>query len=75
MDRLSVRTLLIIVFTLLTVSRVGFANTNLHIALIVWRGETEAEQGFKDELKSLGYTVQYTVKNAGQDRKALRRLL
>jgi ABC-type uncharacterized transport system substrate-binding protein len=68
-------TLLLMVCALLTVSHVGFASTNLHIALIVWRGETEAEQGFKDELKALGYKVQYTVVNAGQNRKALGQLL
>jgi hypothetical protein len=68
-------TLLLMLFTLLPVSHTGFASTNLHIAMIVWRGETEAEQGFKDELQALGYTVQYTIVNAGQDEKALGRLL
>ena len=70
------RLLLLVMFSALASSIALMASDKtLHIALIVWRGETEAEQGFKDELKSLGYTVQYTVKNAGQDRKALGQLL
>jgi ABC-type uncharacterized transport system substrate-binding protein len=48
---------------------------NLKIAMIQWRGETEACKGFQAELKELGYSVQYTVMNAGQDRKELGRLL
>lgn len=48
---------------------------DLHIALIVWRGETEAEKGFKDELRELGYSVQYTVFNAEQDKSTLARIL
>ncbi len=37
---------------------------NLKIAMIQWRGETEACRGFRDEMKALGYSVQYTVLNA-----------
>ena len=47
----------------------------LKIAMILWRGETEAEKGFRQGLKELGYSVQYTVLNAGQDRTELGRLL
>lgn len=47
----------------------------LNIAIIVWRGETEAEQGFKDGLEELGYAVEYTILNADQDKKKLGRLL
>lgn len=48
---------------------------NLRIAMVVWRGETEAEKGFRDGLRELGHTVQFTVMNAGQDRAELGRLL
>jgi ABC-type uncharacterized transport system substrate-binding protein len=48
---------------------------DLKIALVLWRGETEAEKGFREGLKELGYSVQYTVTNAGQDRTELGRLL
>jgi hypothetical protein len=63
---------------LLLVTAVGVGRTNpkeLKIALVLWRGETEAEQGFRDNLKELGYEAQYTVMNAGQDRSELGRLL
>jgi ABC-type uncharacterized transport system substrate-binding protein len=33
------------------------------------------QQGFKDGLKELGYSVDYSIMNAGQDRKELRRVL
>jgi putative ABC transport system substrate-binding protein len=48
---------------------------DLKIAMVLWRGETEAEKGFREGLKELGYSVQYTVTNAGQDRTELGRLL
>jgi ABC-type uncharacterized transport system substrate-binding protein len=44
----------------------------LRIAMIVWRGETPAEAGFRDGLTKLGYTADFTVINANQDRAALR---
>ena len=51
------------------------SDRSLKIAMILWRGETQAEQGFKDGLKELGYSVQYSIMNAGQDRKKVGRLL
>ena len=51
------------------------AGKPLRIALLLWRGETEAEQGFKDGLKELGYSVEYTIMSAGQDREEMRRVL
>jgi len=47
----------------------------LRIAMLLWRGETKAERGFKDGLKELGYSVEYTIMSAGQDREELRRIL
>ena len=47
----------------------------LRVAMVLWRGETEAEKGFREGLKDLGYSVHYTVMNAGQDRAELGRLL
>jgi len=44
----------------------------LRIALIVWRGETPAEAGFREGLKNLGYTAEYVVVNGDQDRRTLR---
>ena len=51
------------------------SNKNLNIAVITWRGETDGERGFKDGLKALGYTVQYTDWDAEQDKKELGRIL
>jgi putative ABC transport system substrate-binding protein len=47
----------------------------LRIAMVLWRGETPAERGFKEGLHDLGYTVHYTVFNAEQDRNRLSRLV
>jgi ABC-type uncharacterized transport system substrate-binding protein len=47
----------------------------LRIAMVLWRGETDAEKGFRDGLKELGYAPQYVVMNAGQDRAELGRVI
>jgi ABC-type uncharacterized transport system substrate-binding protein len=47
----------------------------LRIAMVLWRGETDGEKGFRDGLKELGYVAQYTVMNANQDRAELGRML
>jgi ABC-type uncharacterized transport system substrate-binding protein len=51
------------------------AAKNLRIAMVLWRGETDAEKGFREGLKALGYTAQYVVMNANQDRAELGRVL
>jgi ABC-type uncharacterized transport system substrate-binding protein len=55
-------------------SAAGVGQT-LRVAMVLWRGPTDAEKGFKDGLKELGYTVEYTELNANQDRAELGRLL
>lgn len=47
----------------------------LKIAMITWRGETAAGQGFKEGLKELGYTVQYAAMDAGQNKTKLGHIL
>ncbi|MFM5599179.1 ABC transporter substrate-binding protein [Aeromonas veronii] len=47
----------------------------LNIAMILWRGETAAEAGFRAELTRLGYQTTITVYNANQDRTALATML
>ena len=54
---------------------VAEAGAGLRVAMVLWRGPTEAEKGFKDGLKEFGYSVEYTEMNAGQDRAELGRLL
>jgi ABC-type uncharacterized transport system substrate-binding protein len=44
---------------------------NLHIAMVLWRGETEAERGFKAGMQELGYSVNYSSFDAGQELKKL----
>jgi len=61
--------------TFMPSSTVLAAGKDLKVAMVQWRGETEACRGFKDALKKMGYSVQYTVLNAGQDRSTLGRLL
>lgn len=48
---------------------------DLKIAMVLWRGETDAERGFRQGLKDLGHPAQYVVMNANQDRAELGRLL
>jgi ABC-type uncharacterized transport system substrate-binding protein len=53
----------------------GGAGQTLRVGMLLWRGPTDAEKGFKDGLKEFGYTVEYTELNANQDRGELGRLL
>jgi putative ABC transport system substrate-binding protein len=62
-------------FALLSPRAVVAEPTTLRIAMVLWRGETEAERGFKEGLRDLGYAVHYTVFNAAQERKRLSQLL
>jgi putative ABC transport system substrate-binding protein len=61
----------ILVFTALPVYS---SQTDLKIAMVLWRGETRAEEGFKAELEQLGYTAEYHTLNANQDLSALAEL-
>jgi ABC-type uncharacterized transport system substrate-binding protein len=68
--------LFLIVVVLLVFSNSPLASDkSLKIAMILWRGETQAEIGFKDGLKELNYSAEYVVKDAGQDIKKLGVLL
>jgi len=70
------RLLLHALVILLVFSNSLFASEkSLKIAMILWRGETRAESGFKDGLKELGYSAEYIIINAGQDIKKLGVLL
>jgi putative ABC transport system substrate-binding protein len=67
--------LLVLAAFLLPSSAVPATGKDLRIVMVQWRGETEACRGFKDALKEMGYSVQYTVLNAKQDRTRLGGLL
>ncbi|WP_156120295.1 ABC transporter substrate binding protein [Aeromonas finlandensis] len=47
----------------------------LTIAMVLWRGETSAEAGFRAELIRLGYQATITTYNANQDRATLAAML
>ena len=66
---------LCLVVLLVSSSSLLASEKSLKVAMILWRGETRAESGFKDGLKGLGYSAEYTIKNAGQDIKKLGVLL
>jgi putative tryptophan/tyrosine transport system substrate-binding protein len=76
MKKSIVSTILLTLAVCLSPAKTLFAGgKNLKIAMIQWRGETEACRGFKDALKELGYSAQYTVLNADQSRTRLGTLL
>jgi len=68
--------IILLLVTLLPCRNTPFADGKpLTVAMLLWRGETEAERGFKDRLQELGYAVQYTILDAKQDHKRLGALL
>ncbi len=48
---------------------------DLKIAMILWRGMTDAEKGFQEGLNESGYSAQYTYMDAKQSRSKLNTLL
>lgn len=42
------------------------------VYMVLWRGETEAEKGFKDYLNSSGNNVQYIIRNCAKDKSRLK---
>ena len=68
---------LLVLFSIVFISGTAFVRLPqgnakaLKIALVLWRGETDGEKGFKDGLKELGYTVDYTVFNGERDTSKL----
>jgi len=66
---------LCLVILLVSSSSLLASEKSLKVAMILWRGETRAESGFKDGLKGLGYSAEYIIKNADQDIKKLGVLL
>ena len=48
---------------------------DLRVLMLLWRGETASENGFKQALGNMGYSVQYTVFDAQQDKNKLAEIL
>ena len=42
-----------------------------HVFLVVWRGETPVEQGFRAHMRERGIRVRYTLRNIAQDRSRI----
>ena len=58
---------LLIILILILSSSVQAADRELRIAMVLWRGETEAEIGFKEGLEELGYNPSYEIHDAAQN--------
>ncbi len=66
----------IVMLVLIFVANPAVAETrDLDLAMVLWRGETQAEKGFKDNLKKMGYQVSYTIYNAGNKRNEFAKTL
>lgn len=63
-----------VLFLVLCCSAISAADP-ISIAMILWRGETEAEKGFKQGLHERGYQAEFAVFDAGQEMKQLGRIL
>ena len=63
--------LLAVFFSLIPDGHTFAANDDLKIAMVLWRGETPAEKGFREKLSELGYSVHYTTMDAAQDKRKL----
>jgi len=77
---MKINKIIFIVLTLIATVSISMANPSskeipsekdkihLEVALILWRGETQAEKGLRDELKKLGYKINYTIFDAANKR-------
>ncbi len=63
--------LLLVAIHLFPGNMLAAGKKKLTIAMILWRGETPAENGFKDGLKELGYSTEYIIVDANQNMKTL----
>lgn len=53
-----------------------FAKNDVHIAMVLWRGVTEAEQGFQAQLKESGeFGCHFEIFDANQDKKKLKTII
>lgn len=52
-----------------------FAEKSYKVAMITWRGETEAERGFIDELRKCNCSVSLKKYHANQNRKQLQKII
>ncbi len=65
----------LVIIILIQALPVSAANQELRIAMLLWRGETEAEVGFKEGLQELGYQTTFEIHDAAQDLSKLGAML
>jgi putative ABC transport system substrate-binding protein len=72
--KLSILLTILMLFVLGSVP--AWAGEKVNIAMVLWRGMTDAERGFQAGLKKSGkYEFEYTVLDANQDKKELQRII
>jgi len=59
----------------LALPSLSFAEKTYKVAMITWRGETEAERGFIDELRNCNCSVSLKKYHANQNRKRLQKII
>ena len=57
----------LIILLLIWSAALPAAAQELRIAMLLWRGETAAEAGFKEGLRELGYSAEVEIHDAAQD--------
>lgn len=65
----------VIFFLSVCVNNVFANNSRLKVAMVLWRGETAAERGFRDGLKSYGHRATIDVFNAEQNKSKVGSIL
>ena len=77
MKKKTMLTLLVLTVLFIAIgSSALWATKQTNIAMVLWRGITEAEKGFQARLKeSDQYDVQFTVFDANQDKKNLAKII
>lgn len=65
----------LVIFVLMYAGSVSAAGQELKIAMLLWRGETAAEAGFKEGIQELGYHTTFDIFDSTQDLSKLGAIL
>lgn len=71
----SLITIMILMLLIVNLHSAEAGQSNLRIAMVLWRGETDAERGFRVGLAHHGYNVAFDTYDAKQDKKQLGAIL
>lgn len=72
---MKIKMLIRFLFLILIIITISFATDNKTIFMVLWRGETEAEKGFKDYLNSTGTNIKYVVRNCEKKESNIHKIL